>query len=576
MDHPYGLLSLLPPVAAIVLAIVTRRAALSLFLGVAIGAFLLARGNPVVAIPQLLETHLWAAGTDDGRLRVFAFTLMMGAMVSVMGRCGGMQGLVNAVMPLASTRRRGQLTGWALGLVVFFDDYANTVLLGHTLRSLFDRLKLSREKLAYVVDSTSAPVAGLALISTWVAVEIDNIRLGVKDIDAIPPDETASVAFDLFLYSIPYRFYLIWALIMVPLVALLARDIGPMRRAEAQSLLRAASDDDARGRDRPTAHWLFAIVPIVVCVAVIVALLYTTGLQTLRDKDPARPETLQNIIAAADSYVALLWGSLAGLMTAMAFSRFGGLLTGSQIMDAAGQGAKLMLPALLILWLAASLSGMTGGTPRELQPSQQNDPQAWKLAFPEHETKLYTGTYLRDAVRRSMSSAQPAGAQAPASSTAATASGASLVWLLPTVIFVLASIVAFATGTSWGTMGIVMPMAVPLAYGLIFPAGVDATATAAALRDPLLLCTIGSVLAGAIFGDHCSPISDTTVLSSQASGCDHVAHVWTQLPYALLVGAVAIVCGTLPVGLGASVWLLLPVGVVVMIAALFALGRRSV
>jgi len=252
MDHPYGLLSLLPPVAAIVLAIVTRRAALSLFLGVAIGAFLLARGNPVVAIPQLLETHLWAAGTDDGRLRVFAFTLMMGAMVSVMGRCGGMQGLVNAVMPLASTRRRGQLSGWALGLVVFFDDYANTVLLGHTLRSLFDRLKLSREKLAYVVDSTSAPVAGLALISTWVAVEIDNIRLGVKDIDAIPPDETASVAFDLFLYSIPYRFYLIWALIMVPLVALLARDIGPMRRAEAQSLLRAASDDDARGRDRPS------------------------------------------------------------------------------------------------------------------------------------------------------------------------------------------------------------------------------------------------------------------------------------------------------------------------------------
>jgi Na+/H+ antiporter NhaC len=171
-------------------------------------------------------------------------------------------------------------------------------------------------------------------------------------------------------------------------------------------------------------------------------------------------------------------------------------------------------------------------------------------AYAYHEYRLYTGDYLSAKV----------GSDLPA-------------WTLPTLIFLLASVVAFATGTSWGTMGIVMPMAIPLAYSVVQAA----KQTSGAEVDPgdaILLCTIGSVLAGAIFGDHCSPISDTTVLSSQASGCDHVVHVWTQLPYALLVGAVAVLFGTLPVGLGVSVWLLLPSGVVAMVIALLFLGRR--
>ena len=562
MDHPYGLWSLLPPIAAIVLAIVTRRAALSLFLGVVVGAFILARGNPLEAVPQLLETHLWSVGTSDGRLRVFAFTLMMGAMVSVMGRSGGMQGLVNAVMPLARTRRRGQLVGWALGLVVFFDDYANTVLLGNTLRSLFDRLKISREKLAYVVDSTSAPVAGVALISTWVAVEIEGIRLGLDDVGGIPAEEAASAAVGLFLYSIPYRFYLLWALLFVPLVAILARDFGPMRRAEMNPAPPKSEREDAdtsatKDADKPVAHWIFAIMPIVVCVAVIMSLMYFGGLAALRAKDVPPPETLQNIIAAADSYVALLWGSLAGLLCAMALSRCAGLLTQAQIVSAAGRGAQLMIPALIILWLAAALSGMASGTPKPLSDEQARQPEAWKQAYPEYKTQLYAGVYLRDKVHGAIARQGSTGERSP------------VVWVLPTAIFVLASIVAFATGTSWGTMGIVMPMAVPLAYSLL--AG---DAGEVSRYDPLLLCTVGSVLAGAIFGDHCSPISDTTVLSSQASGCDHIAHVWTQMPYALLVGTITILFGTLPVGLGVNVWVLLPSGIVAMVMALLLLGWR--
>lgn len=216
-----------------------------------------------------------------------------------------------------------------------------------------------------------------------------------------------------------------------------------------------------------------------------------------------------------------------------------------------------MLPALVILWLAASLSNMTSGTPVKLNAQQASQEEAWKEAFPDFETKLYAGVYLRDTVQSTLQQQDGSTDRSP------------VIWLLPTVIFLLASIVAFATGTSWGTMGIVMPMAVPLAYSLL--AG---DAGEVSVHDPLLLCTIGSVLAGAIFGDHCSPISDTTVLSSQASGCDHIAHVWTQLPYALAVGAIAVLFGTLPVGLGVNVWWLLPIGIVAMVTALLLFGRR--
>ena len=226
-DHPYGWLSLLPPITAIVLAIATRRVLLSLLLGIFAGALLLAGGNPFAAIGDGLELHLWSALTDHDNLRVFAFTLLMGAMVGVVSRAGGMRGLVNAISPWAANRRRGQLVTWLLGLLIFFDDYANTLLLGSTLRPLCDRLKISREKLAFLVDSAAAPVAGLALVSTWVAAEISYVQDGLINAGADHIN-----AFNLFVASIGYRFYVLWMLMFVPLIGWLGRDFGPMLRAE--------------------------------------------------------------------------------------------------------------------------------------------------------------------------------------------------------------------------------------------------------------------------------------------------------------------------------------------------------
>jgi Na+/H+ antiporter NhaC len=553
--HPYGFLSLLPPVVAIVLAIATRRVILSLLLGVLVGAVVMAwtslAGPPgeshllrqviwtlPVAIGETIETHLWQTLIDEDRLRVFAFTLLMGAMVGIITRGGGMRGLVDALAPLARSRRGGQLVAWALGLLIFFDDYANTLLLGSTLRPLCDRLKISREKLAYVVDSTAAPVAGLAVVSTWVAGEIGFIQDGLDKL----PQEDSWNAFTLFIESIAYRFYVLWALLMVMAIAALGRDYGPMLQAERKSWrkeppesdqssapARQASQHDAEEESPPIAHWINAVAPVVVTVGVIVVALYETGLAAARDKD--LPTTWMSIFGEANAYSSLVWGALAGVAVAALMTGAQRLLDVDQITDAAARGARLMVPALAILWLAAALSTMTGG---EL---------AKNGSFPEAAERMYTGEYLGTLLAGNL----------PA-------------WLLPTVVFVLSGAVAFATGTSWGTMGIIMPLAIPLVVGALDAGGgVDSS-------DPILLCSIGGVLAGAIFGDHCSPISDTTVLSSQASGCDHVAHVWTQLPYALTAGGVSILLGTLPVGLGLSVWIALPLGAGAVLGLVWLFG----
>ena len=237
MQHPYGWLSLAPPIVAIVLAIATRQVVLSLVCGIFAGAMIMSGGDPFTAVYHTWETHLWQTFVDTGKLRVFSFTILMGAMIGVITNSGGMRGLIDIVTPFASNRRRGQLATWLMGLLIFFDDYANTMLIGNTLRPICDRLRISREKLAYLVDSTAAPVAGLAPLSTWVAVEIDYIGSGLT---AIPNDGLS--AFGLFLSSIPYRFYIWSALILVPITAWLGRDLGPMVAAEQRAV---ASDGKA-------------------------------------------------------------------------------------------------------------------------------------------------------------------------------------------------------------------------------------------------------------------------------------------------------------------------------------------
>ncbi len=570
MSHPYGMLSLLPPVVAILLAIATRKAIFALLAGLLCGSLITRRGDPIGAIYDLLEVHLWPTLIDPGKLRVFCFTLLMGGLVGLVIRCGGMRGLVASISPLARSRRGGQLTTWAMGLLVFFDDYANTLLLGNTMRPVCDRLRISREKLAYVVDSTAAPVAGLALLSTWVAVELDYIREGLATIG----NPTGFSAVELFVASIPYRFYVLGSLLMVPLVAFLGRDFGPMLAAERRRL---EGDSDSSPAE-PTAaarsgspagplisHWSNAGIPILVTLGVVMWLLYLTGLSALGDQLSSddgggeRPP-LREIIGAADSSVALQYGSLVGLLVGIVLCRFHKLLSYGEMVDAIGRGAALVLPAIAILWFASALSRMTSDQPvagrtsvgivettavssQDHSPRNGNSDPAQQANesdfFPFQDHRLYTGDYLkRLVVGEDESSSRDVG---------------TTLRLLPTVTFMLAGVVAFCTGTSFGTMGMLIPLVVTLSHSLLSQQGIGMTAD-----HPLLLASLGGVLAGAVFGDHCSPISDTTVLSSQACGCDHIAHVITQLPYAVAVASVAILLGTLPVGWGVSPTVLLP------------------
>ena len=364
IEHPFAWLSLVPPLAAIVLAILTKRVLLSLLLGIFFGALVLKNWDVPSAVGHMVESHLWNKLIDSDTLHVFFFTILMGTMVGMINRAAGMRGLVNALTPLASNRKRGQLTTWFLGLFVFFDDYANTMLLGNTLKPLTDKLKIAREKLAYLVDSTAAPVAGLALISTWVAGEIGYVQSGL---DSLPVGDSWN-AFAIFVQSIPYRFYVLFALIFVPIVALMGRDFGPMLKAERKALeatdpLGPVEETDAGAatvhRD-PTApaeetpsRWFNAVIPIFVTVGAVIYFLYTSG-SASTDSDK-----LMDIFGEADSYSSLLWGALWGAGTAYVLIAIQGLLSFKQLHQSAADGARLMVPALLVLWLAQAMSGMT-------------------------------------------------------------------------------------------------------------------------------------------------------------------------------------------------------------------------
>lgn len=526
--HPFGWLSLVPPLVAIFLAILTRKTLISLLIGIGVGALLLASGDPVQAGKLTVAEFLWPKLTDGDKIRVYSFTLLTGAMIGLISASGGMRGLVNLVIPYARTRVRGQLTGWLMGLGIFFDDYANMLLLGGTLREVTDRLKISREKLAYIVDSTAAPVAGLALVSTWVATEIAYVQAGLDDVSlANKPD-----AFRLFVESIPYRFYSLWALLLVPMVALLRRDFGPMLAAEVRAIRGEHGSTAGKGIEPVpvTSSWLNAAIPVVTMLGVILAMLWLTGSRAVAAAGLS--PTLMQVVGAADSYQALVYGSSAGLLAACLLIGPQRILSGRQFARAISAGAGSMVPALLILWLSAALAEQTG----EYQLAADGSLDVYRLG---------TALYLKGLLATSLP-----------------------IELLPTVIFLIAAAVSFSTGTSWGTMGILVPLSVSLTIGLLT---VDGAALDAS--SPLLLSVVGSVLAGAIFGDHCSPISDTTILSSQSCGCEHTAHVRTQLPYALLGAVLSVLLGTLPVAYGVPVWICHAGGAAALIATLYLLGK---
>jgi Na+/H+ antiporter NhaC len=530
-----GWTSLLPPIIAIGLALVFKEVVISLFIGIWTGALLVAAMNPVAATMRTVDRFIVPSLADPGHAAIIVFSALLLGMVGVMGRNGGTLGIVKALRPLATSPRRAQLATFLGGLAIFFDDYANTLIVGNTMRPITDRMRVSREKLAYIVDSTAAPVASIVFVSTWVGYEIGLIGDGLQAAAGMPgtsPDVAAELLstspFAVFLHSIPYLFYPILALVMVGLVIFTQRDFGPMWQAENRAsrgdgLFRegAALLVDTESRDMQPAEgaperWYNAAGPVLTVVGVVLVGLYVDGRAAAGGS-----ASLSDVFGAADPYAALLWGSLAGLLVAFVLSVGQRILKATEAIEAAIGGMKATLLAFIILILAWSLGEVTE-----------------VLGTAEYLAGLLTGNLTPQ--------------------------------LLPFIVFVMAAAIAFATGTSWATMAILIPLVIPLAVamggGVGFGGGDHYT---------ILLGSISSVLAGSIWGDHCSPISDTTVLSSMASACDHVDHVRTQLPYALLVGVVAVAVGDIPTAYGMSPVFSYLIGGTVLFLVLRFFGRRD-
>ncbi|NIP83625.1 MAG: Na+/H+ antiporter NhaC family protein, partial [Gemmatimonadetes bacterium] len=328
-----GWLSLLPPLAAIILALITREVVISLFAGIWLGALFIADWNPLTAtLMSVDEFALQALAESPDHVAIVMFSLLLGGMVGVMSRSGGTLGMVEAMRPYATTRRRGQFFTWLAGIAIFFDDYANTLIVGNTMRPITDRLKVSREKLAYVVDSTAAPMAAIALISTWVGFEITLIgdALASAAGTVADPAEAADLLaasenpFNVFLHSIPYLFYPILALLFVVMTVVTRRDFGPMRAAEQRALAggglhrpdaQLAADTGGGLMDAPEDkphRWFNAAVPVLITVAVALGGIYVTG------RAAAEPGAgLRTIVGEADPFKSLIWASFLGSVTAI-------------------------------------------------------------------------------------------------------------------------------------------------------------------------------------------------------------------------------------------------------------------
>ena len=518
-------LSVLPPLLAISLALITRQVIVALVLGIWLGATILT-GDPAGAFLRVGDKYLVGALADGSHAAIVLFTAILGGMVGVLARSGATGGIVHWLRGLGGGRRSGLVSTTAMGTLVFFDDYANTLLVGSTMRPLTDSLRISREKLAWLVDSTAAPVTTVAVISTWVGFEVGLLQDAMAQLGH---DDGSAYTF--FLRSIPYSFYPLLMLLFVYLVAVTGRDFGPMRQAEIRALelgqvLRPGSrpagqeqmDEAFQTSDGPPANPALAGVPILAVILTTALGLYLGGRKAALAEGIGNP-SLRDTLNHADSFAVLTWAALLGAVLSIVLVVATRRLNLREALDGYVDGTKSMLIALTILILAWSLSAVC--------------------------EELHTAQYLVGVSQQILS-----------------------VRLLPAVVFLLAAAVSFATGTSWGTMAILMPLVYPMGVQLPAAAGLDA-GTAAAIH----LAAVSAVLAGAVWGDHCSPISDTTIMSSLASGCDHVDHVRTQMPYALSVAAVALVCGYLPAGFGLSPWLSLGLGAAGVLVLVFRVGK---
>ena len=499
-------LALLPPLVTIGLAIVTQRVRLSLGIGLGLGALLATQLDPLAAA-TLTAGLLFHVALAADNILITTFSLLVAGMVAVIEHNGGTIALVRKAERVVRGPRSAMVASWLAGLFIFFDDYANCLMVGTTFRPLYDRHKLSHAKLAYIVDSTAAPVASFAVISTWIGYELGLLA------DALAGVPLAGGLLVFFVSTLPFRFYSIYSLAFVGAVALSGRDFGPMARLEHKTRAAPPAFEQRATPEPAQSAWL-AAGPILSLLLATLVCLYWDGRASAGASGPAQP-TLLSIMGAADAYRSMALGAGTALVVAIGLSLSSQTLTLPGALRASWHGMRRILGALVILYLAWGLGAAleTIGTAHAL------------------------ANLLTDHVTA---------------------------WSLPTLTFLVAAAVSFATGSSFSTMAILIPLVIPLAVGL-----------AAGTAGPPVLSTVGAVLAGACFGDHISPISDTTILSATASGVEVITHVRTQLPYALTVGAVSLGLGYLPAGFGISPFIVLPLGVGLCGALVWGLGRTG-
>ncbi|MEE1129896.1 MAG: Na+/H+ antiporter NhaC family protein [Methanobrevibacter sp.] len=528
----FGVLTLLPPLVAIALAFITKETILSLFIGVFVGEFMLCV-NDLNIISSAVNAFLAignqviACMADPWNAGIILQCLLIGGVIQLITKMGGAKALADALAKRANTPRKAQLITWFLGLCVFFDDYANSLIVGPIMRPVMDKLKVSREKLAFVVDATAAPVAGIAIISTWIGLEISLIAAGFKSIGMNVS------GFGIFLQTIPYRFYNIFILIFIVISAITLYEFGPMKKAEQKARARKDSEPiqalEAPGFDEvqpvegiKLTVWN-AIIPIgTLIIGALIAFYwsgYTTilggqdqALITLMKTAPLSFNGVFEALSASDASVALFQAALLASIVAIVMAVLERIMTIEQAISEWIGGMKTIVITGVILLLAWSLGGVIGD--------------------------IGTADYLVGVLK-----------------------GTIPAWILPSLIFVLGALISFATGTAYGTMSILMPLTIPLAWAVSPDMGFVVTATS-------------GVLTGAIFGDHCSPISDTTILSSMGTSCNHIDHVQTQIYYAIFVAIIAIIFGYIPAGFGIAWYICIPVAVVAMYIGLRVIGEK--
>ncbi len=494
--------ALIPPLVAIVLALITKEAYSALFVGVVLGALFAADFAPVKTVDLIINDGLITALADNAG--IFLFLVLLGILVALVNAAGGSAAFGRWAEKNIRTKAGAMLATFILGVLIFIDDYFNCLTVGSVMRPVTDSHKLSRQKLAYLIDATAAPVCMIAPVSSWAAA-VSGTAEGL---------DTGITGIQLFIKAIPYNFYSLLTFVFIIAIILMKFDYGPMvayeKRAQAGAETGLSKAEETEGN--PKGKVLDLILPVVVLIVFCtIGMLYVGGFfGTDWWGDTGFGGDFIGAFGNTDSYVGLPWGAVISLIIVIIYLLCRRVVTFKEAMECIPKGFTAMVAPILILTLAISLKTMTN-------------------------SYLGLSVFVHDLMEGAAS---------------------SLYKMLPAIIFAVACVLAFASGTSWGTFGILIPIVTA-----IFPAD-----------SPLMIIGISACCAGAVCGDHCSPISDTTIMASAGAQVEHVTHVSTQLPYAITVAAISFVCFILA-GFIQSVAICLPIGVVLTVLVLFAIKK---